>query len=321
MVQTHSRPQTLLDRFEELDAIWPETYEPDRIATTSMGDDHILELQDTRAPDFLHRHRWGLIAMVTLVAATSWLLLVAAPAQDHRLATQVLNRYDGALASIDLTVPDARRALAALTNPVSDVSDLSDSLEQLSPFVTATNTARSAVSDALPDTLPFVPRAEIEAVTTVRSDVGEVAGQAEGLATRLNSLVTYRLLTYGLFDLPDLPTVAAPDTIDSLSTDLAAAMAASVEVAVSLPSDPLLENHRLAANEALTQMDTWRTEYLTALRAEDSAAAEVIVADIEATLLTLHRTLASSLAEIEEWGARELDLLRLSTIEVRQLIG
>lgn len=320
MVQTHSRPQTLLDRFEELDAIWPETYEPDRIATTSLSDDHI-EIEDSRAPDFLHRHRWGLIAAAVTVAATSWLLLVAAPGQDHRLATQLLNRYDAAMENIDLTVPDARRALAVLTNPVSDVSDLSDSLEQLSPFVTATNTARSAVSDALPDTLPLVPRTEINAVTTVRSDVGEVAGQAEGLATRLNGLVTYRLLTYGLFDLPELPTVAAPETIDSLSIDLAAAMAASVEVAVSLPSDPLLEAHRLAANEALTQMDTWRTDYLTALRAEDSAAAEVIVADIEATLLTLHRTLSGSLGDIEEWGARELDLLRLSTIEVRQQIG
>lgn len=320
MVQTHSRPQTLLDRFEELDAIWPDTYEPDRIATTSPGEDHIV-IEDNRAPDFLHRHRWGLIAAAVTVAATSWLLLVAAPAQDHRLATQVLNRYDGALASIDLTVPDARSALAVLTNPLTEVSDLSDSLEQLSPFVTATNTARSAVSDALPDTLPLVPRTEIEAVATVRSDVGEVAGQAEGLATRLNSLVTYRLLTYGLFDLPELPTEAAPDTIDSLSVELAGAMAASVEVAVSLPSDPLLEAHRLATNETLAQMEIWRTEYLTALRAEDSAAAEVIVAEIEATLLTLHRTLAGSLAEIEAWGARELDLLRLSTIEVRQLIG
>lgn len=320
MVQTHSRPQTLLDRFEELDAIWPDTYEPDRIATTSPGEDHIV-IEDNRAPDFLHRHRWGLIAAAVTVAATSWLLLVAAPAQDHRLATQVLNRYDGALASIDLTVPDARSALAVLTNPLTEVSDLSDSLEQLSPFVTATNTARSAVSDALPDTLPLVPRTEIEAVATVRSDVGEVAGQAEGLATRLNSLVTYRLLTYGLFDLPELPTEAAPDTIDSLSVELAGAMAASVEVAVSLPSDPLLEAHRLATNETLAQMEIWRTEYLTALRAEDSAAAEVIVTDIEATLLTLHRTLAGSLAEIEAWGARELDLLRLSTIEVRQLIG
>lgn len=320
MVQTHSRPQTLLDRFEELDAIWPDTYEPDRIATTSPGEDHIV-IEDNRAPDFLHRHRWGLIAAAVTVAATSWLLLVAAPAQDHRLATQVLNRYDGALASIDLTVPDARSALAVLTNPLTEVSDLSDSLEQLSPFVTATNTARSAVSDALPDTLPLVPRTEIEAVATVRSDVGEVAGQAEGLATRLNSLVTYRLLTFGLFDLPELPTEAAPDTIDSLSVELAGAMAASVEVAVSLPSDPLLEAHRLATNETLAQMEIWRTEYLTALRAEDSAAAEVIVTDIEATLLTLHRTLAGSLAEIEAWGARELDLLRLSTIEVRQLIG
>jgi len=321
LVQTHPRPQTLLDRFEELDAIWPESYEPDRIATTSLGNDHILEIQDTRAPDFLRRHRWGLIALATMVATASWLILVAAPAQDHRLATQLLDRYDGALAAIDLTVPDARRALGVLTDPVADVSDLSDSLQQLSPFVAAASATRSAVTAALPDTLPLVPRTEIEAVAPVRSDVGEVAGQAEVLATRLNSLVTYRLLTYGLFNLPDLPIAASAEEVDVLSVDLAAAMAASVEVAVSLPSDPLLESHRLAANEALTQMDVWRTDYLTALRAEDTATAEGIVAGIESTLLTLHRTLAGSLVEVENWGVRELDLLRLSTIEVREFTG
>jgi hypothetical protein len=321
LVQTRPRPQTILDRFEELDAIWPHRHGADRITTTSLGVDEILEVDDRRASDFLTRHRWGLIAVVTIAAATSWLVFVAAPAFDERLAAETVAGYDSALAAIDVAIPDARRAIAALTDPASDPSDLSRSLERLSPFVVSADAARAAVTKELPETPPLVPRTQIESVASVRAEAGAVANQAADLAARLASLVTYRLLADGLFDLPDLPVAAAPDAIDVLSVDMATAMAASVEIAVSLPADPLLDDHRQLANEALIQMDGWRTDYLAAMRVEDAAVTEGIIAEIDATRLALDTALADSLGAIEHWGARELDLLRVAIIESRRLTG
>jgi hypothetical protein len=319
LVQTRPRPQTILDRFEELDAIWPRSHGTDRVTTTSLGADEILEVHSRRITDFLTRHRWGLIALVTIAGAASWLAFVAAPAFDARLAEETVATYDGALAAIDLTVPDARGAIAALTDPASDSSDLSRSLERLSPFVVSADAARIAITKELPGTPPLVPRTEIESVGSVRAEVGVVANQADELAARLASLVTYRLLADGLFGLPDLPVAATPDAIDVLSVDMAAAMAASVEIAVSLPADPLLDAHRRLANEAVIQMDGWRTDYLAALRIDDAAAAEATIADIRSMQLALDTALADSLGAIEAWGARELDLLRLAIIEARQL--
>lgn len=320
-MQTRSRPQTILDRFEELDAIWPHSPRLDRITTTSLGADEILQVQGRRGSQFLLRHRWGLIALATIAAAASWLAFVAAPAFDARLAAERVELYDNALAAVDLAVPDARSAIGVLTDPASEPDDLSRSLERLTPFVLAAAAAQAAVMEELPETPPLVPRTNVEAVSSVRAEVGMVVNQADELAGRLTSLVNYRLLAEGLFELPELPVAARPDAIDALSVDMATALAASVEIAVSLPAEPLLDTHRQLASDAITRMDGWRTDYLAALRTEDSAATEAIIADIYGMQVALETALTGSLGAIEDWGARELDLLRVSIIEVRELTG
>lgn len=321
MVDTRSRQQTLLDRFEELDAIWPERAVSNRMATASLGSDDLLEVDGRRAGEFLFRHRWGLIALATITAVVAWVLLVAAPAIDARYAAQTVDDYDEVLVAIDGAVPSARRALTVLADPVSDDADLSVSLDHLAPFVTAAGTGRSVVAAPLPGTPPFVPRTDIEAVTPIRVEVEAVVANAEMLATRLNSLLTYRLLADDLFTLPELPLAADPDAADAVSVELAGALAAAVEATVSLPSDPLLAEHRLAATDTLTLLETFRADYLTALRAEDAEATEALIADIELAMGALSQALHRSLAGIEEWGARQLDLLRVATIEARRLTG
>ena len=315
MVDTRPRQQTLLDRFEELDAIWPEVSAHDRVLTTSLGRDDILAGAD--APGFVSRHRWGLIALATVVAAAAWLVLVAAPGLESRLADETRAGYDGALASIDLAVPDARRALAVLTDPASDAAELSSSLERLNPFVSATSQARAVVAEPLPATPPLVPRDKIEALISARAVAGDVVNQSEAIAARLNTLLTYRLLAASLFELPALPFTATTEDTDLLSVDLAGSLAASVEIAVSLPSDPLLNDHRRLASEALVRIEGWRSDYLAALRAEDAAAAEAAVDQITAAIGDLDASLQASLGDIESWGARELDLLRLATLDGR----
>jgi hypothetical protein len=319
VVDTRSRQDTLIERFESLDAIWPERANYSRVATRSLGADDVLTTEPGTAVEFLRRHSWTLGGLVVLVTSIAWLIGVGAPALDARLAESTLSDYDRALVAIDSSIFDARQALAVLTDPGSDSADLSESLENMTPFVSATSFARTAVAAALPETPPLVPRTRIEAVVPTRISVAGVADQAEAVADRLGTLLTYRLLADGLFVLPHLPTVADGDAVETLSVEIAAALAASVEAAVSLPTDPLLETHRRAVTDTLGRLEALRGDYLAALRAEDEAGAAAIVAEVDAALAAVTDTLGTSLGDVEDWGARELDLLRVATLEARQL--
>ena len=317
MVDTRSREDTLLERFEDLEAIWPAHAANHRVATTSLHSDDVLALDGSRWGSFAQRHKWGLTIAATITALIAWLVFIAAPAYDERLATDTLASYDAALATIDGAVPNARTALAALTAPTADGAELSGSLETLTPFIASANSAREIVAEPLPGTPPLVPRTHIEGIADARLELATVTDQAEALATRLSSLLSYRLLTDGLFALPELPDAAGPDETDTISVELAASLAASVESAVSLPVDPLLDGHRTAAADTLDLLDLLRADYLTALRAEDVATAGALASDMNAAVAELDATLAAALAEVEAWGLRELDLLRVATLEAQ----
>ncbi len=321
MVQTKESPsfRSLLDRFADLDQIWPapEQAASPRRRTAVEEVDH--GPTDWSRPDrlgrFALRHRWGLIALAVIAALAAWLLLVAAPGYGHRLAQSVGGGYHTALDDLDHAIPEARSALQTLTDPAADGQRLSASIESLAGFAAAAEGLAAVAHEPLPATPPLVPRNDLDALEPMRTEMDLVAAQAGELVARLNGLLGYRLLFEGAFALPTLPSAADADAVDGLSAQLAAALAASVESVVSLPNDPLLDAHRNQAGALLETLEAWRTDYLSALRNGDPGEAKRLAELAESSIAEVRAALDPTLADIEAWGAGRLDELRIGIIE------
>jgi hypothetical protein len=93
--------------------------------------------------------------------------------------------------------------------------------------------------------------------------------------------------------------------------ELASAQASSASILAQLPSDVSLEDHKALARETLESFATWQVDYLEALRNQDVAAADALIADLERDLTALDQALVTPLAQIRrQTDADLIDLAR-----------
>jgi hypothetical protein len=91
----------------------------------------------------------------------------------------------------------------------------------------------------------------------------------------------------GLMQTGNLPTAATTETVNEISATLAASLADDATVVARLPNDPIFSDVQTLAQDSHTRYSTWQMDYLEALTNEDRGAAEILVAEINATKASL----------------------------------
>jgi hypothetical protein len=103
--------------------------------------------------------------------------------------------------------------------------------------------------------------------------------------------------------------------VDQLSGEISFALAESTDIVLRLPADEFLDGHATDVNALLDRLETWRGEYLQALRAGDSATAADLADEATAAVATLRRGLAEPLSGFASWASKELDEIRLTILQ------
>lgn len=201
--------------------------------------------------------RWVVAGVIAIVAVISTVSLIVGgisgadpvPASDQAVAA----------------VAEARQGATQLRDVLGTLSDPSSSGEQLNEAAVALDgfdsTARSlgARSSAVAD---LDGGADIAVTLSQVSDVGVALGRRTG------STLTYRLVFERAFVIPELPTTADLTEAADLSFELSAMVADTERALAQLPFDPVLEDHRVSAAQALADIEVMSERYVEALRAE-----------------------------------------------------
>jgi hypothetical protein len=309
---------TLLERFEKLEDIWPGGALP---TTARLGTGSVTPAVPSKVPTDIasrtraiaRRHRKPLIAALVIAGLAAWALFGIAPAIGEGIADSRRDAYLESLESIDGSLGQARTALDIAV--ADDPSALSDTVGPLAEFTGVTLTSSELAARPLPSTPPLIPRSAIEDLAPLQDGVLTIAARSDSLAQRVNRVVSYRLLLGGAFLLPELPTEAPTVAVDQLSGEISFALAESTDIVLRLPADEFLDGHATDVNALLDRLETWRGEYLQALRAGDSATAADLADEATAAVATLRRGLAEPLSGFASWASKELDEIRLTILQ------
>lgn len=308
---------TLLERFEKLEDIWPGEALPKSARTTPITSAlPSRERTDiaSRTSAVARRHRRPLIVALVVIGLAAWALFGIAPAIGEGIADSRQDAYLESLESIDTSLGQARAALDIAV--ADDPSALSDAVAPLTEFTGVTLASSELAAQPLPSAPPLVPRSAIEDLAPLQERVLAVAVRSDSLAQRINTVVSYRLLLGSAFLLPELPTEASIVAADQLSGEVSFALAETTDIALRLPADEFLDGHNADVNALLDRLETWRGDYLQALRTGDSATAARLVDEANAAVATLRRDLAEPLSGFASWASKELDEIRLSILEM-----
>jgi hypothetical protein len=307
---------TLLERFEKLEDIWPGQASPTNARTTSVAANlPSRERTDiaSRTGAVARRHRRPLIVALVVVGLAAWALFGIAPAIGEGIADGRRDAYVESLESIDGSLGQARAALDIAVG--DDPSALSDAVGPLAEFTGLTLSSSELAAQALPSAPPLVPRSAIEDLAPLQERVLAVAVQSDSLAQRINTVASYRLLLGGAFLMPELPTEASIVAVDQLSGEISFALAETTDIVLRLPADEYLDVHNAEVHALLDRLETWRGEYLQALRTGDSAAAARLADEANAAIATLRQDLDEPLSGFASWASKELDEIRVSILE------
>jgi hypothetical protein len=238
------------------------------------------------------RFRWPVIALLVALIG----LLVAAvfylPRAVEQDALSIRQSYYDAAAGVRGYIPDSQAALDAITNPSSSQQDVSGAVPKISELDSRAFALESVTAEPLPDVLPLVPSAAIDDLEPLQ-DRGSILGTASSAIARgLGNAYIYRTSIPLLLQTGPLPATATTQEVNEISVRLAASLAADAGIVADLPNDPHFLVVADAARLSLDRYHLWQDEYLTALTGEDSAAAGVLISEIE--------TMRADLASINE---------------------
>lgn len=309
---------TLLERFEQLEAIWPGGEVPNvaRLGTTRVSPAlPTRERTDiaSRGSALARRHRKPLIVGVVVAGLLAWAFFGIAPAIGEGIAEARRHAYLESLDSIDGSLGNARTALGFAT--AEDAATLSDTVGPLAEFTSVTQSGSELAAEPLPSTPPLVPRSPVEELAPLQDRVLGVAQRSDSLAQSINAVVSYRLLLEGAFRLPELPTEATAVEVDQLSGEISFSLAETTDIVLRLPAHEFLQRHAAETTALLEELEIWRGEYLQALRTADIDAATTLVGEATSGVATWHEDLNAPLTEFESWASKELDEIRVLVLE------
>lgn len=256
--------------------------------------------------------RWSVVVGAVLLLATALALIQIGTGLPARYMSEAKDSYRTSLGTTRAAVPATRDLLGSLTDPATPLETLSDIAVDLSRLDTAARELFAAASASLPATPPFVSRAELDALTPLRSDMAATAERALAIQRRLGDALTYRLVFARAFQLPDLPTAATTDEASTLGVELGLSLAATLDALAQLPTDPFFDAHRQRTEQVATRYAEWQIEYQTALREADVDGAAALARELEGAVQDVQDHLALPLRTIDAWGTDELGRLEVA---------
>lgn len=264
-----------------------------------------------RKIDSSRSFRWptliGALAVVALIAVG----LVLLPSLTQSRADDHLTMITDALRNLRGELPDTQTSLSVATDPASEVDELSALTTQLTELAAKASALDQATQADLPSAPPLTSSAPIDEIEPIRQRAEPLGTIALTIQRRISNLVEYRTLMSEFLALPRLPNTADSATQAELRVELASAQASSASTLAQLPSDVSLEDHKALARDTLENFATWQVDYLEALRNEDAAAADALIAGLESDLTTLDAALVTPLAQIRrQTDADLIDLAR-----------
>lgn len=216
----------------------------------------------------------ALIVMVGLVFLT-WSLVQ----RPGRAAEESLQAMASDTRVLLQTLPAVEEVVTGIGQP--DAPDLTLSTERV---LDAESAARQLFADAGSQSGPR------------RDAAVSAAGGVLEATSRVNQLLAYRLSAERLLVPPVLPSSPGETDLPS-ATEAVAGWRAEIETGVSDLAPEVLPDHRNGLEQWLGSLDAWQSQYLDAIRQEDSPATGSAVADLESQILDLRQTLLDELAE------------------------
>ena len=255
-------------------------------------------------------------AVLAMVAAAVLLL----PRLVERTADNEAANYRTAIADVRRQLPGAQTILATVTEPSTTTDELSALVPDLLALDVQSDALLAMASEPLPDTLPGLPRGALDDLEPIRQVMRRLSGDGSGIADRISAGLDYRGLLSRFLVVPDLPTSATSREVQDLSATLAASLADTTGALADLPDDPAFADHRAAASSAAARFSDWQSEYITALRANNEAAATALVlemmelrndlnAELVGALATLRRDVDGAILTLDAEAAQLVDTL------------
>lgn len=278
---------------------------------------------DGWAPDDMDRaisskrsFRWTPVIAFTIVVALVVVGLVLLPTITRNRANNHRNMMTAALDALRGELPDTQTSLEIATEPDSTTTNLGDLSTQLTALSAKASAVDGAGRASLPSTPPLTSSQPIDELAPIQKRLEPLAATALTIQQRIAGLVEYRMLMNNFLVLPDLPTEADAATQSDLRVAMASAQAESASILADLPEDVSLSEHTALARQINESFATWQVDYLEALRTQDTATAEMLVADLTAQLNELDAQLVTPLAQIRRQTDTDLIDLARSIDEV-----
>jgi hypothetical protein len=211
-------------------------------------------------------------------------------------ALAVRQTYYDVTSDVRSYIPEAQAALDAITDETSDIAELSAAIPRIAELDSLAFAMQDTAAEPLPSTLPLVRTGAIDALVPLQDSTGSLGDDGSDLANRLGSAYIYRVSIPGLMQTGNLPTAATTETINEISSMLAASLADDAAVVSRLPRDEIFSDVHELALDSHTRYGPWQMEYLAALANEDRDAAEVLISEIDETRAGLAEANTGALA-------------------------
>ncbi len=316
------------DMLPSLDDVSPETIPPNgREGNTGDAVKRLweateqMDLSPRRNPDYIgpvdhlsrpRRMRWPLILVASLILAAGafagWQLTsrsaeaVSARQAEHASAAETL---DSSLRPLELR-------LASITAAGGwDEEVLSGLAGELGRLDGAARRAMTLSEEELPDS-PLPGASSVpEELAAERETLGRISTRALIMEERLAEMLSYAQPWGRAFNLPELPERAAsPEELQAVSASLNESIVWSRSILGDLPDIADFTAHRTEATNALTQLESWQDDYVTALRAGDATGAGAAARNLGQLTIALDRSLAWHRGPVIEWAQGEITDLR-----------
>jgi hypothetical protein len=282
-------------------------------------DDWAPEAMD-RAISSRRTFRWTSLILAVLAVTLVAVALVLLPSIARSRANDRRQLYRDALSDLRNELPDTQTSLAIATDPGSDLTEIQDRSTELTQLASYVSGVEEATQLPLPTAPPLTSKAPINDLEPIRSRLEPIATNGLTIQRRISNLVSYRSLLGSFLQLPELPTAADSAQQSELRVALAAANAESASVLSELPSDVALDDHHAQARALSERFADWQVEYLEALRTEDVATAQTLVAELETSIADLNNALVTPLAQIRRQVDDDIITLASSIDDVATLI-
>ena len=240
--------------------------------------------------------RWTVVISLSVLVVGFVLAVLLLPVLVESSARDEASDYEVALTSMRETLPQAQQALASATDPSTSASSLFSLAAELSRLDAASRRVVTRAARPLPDSLPLLPRGALEDLVPTRELMTMLGDDGLAIAARLAAAISYRTTFDAILMYPSLPVRADASQINGLSVSLAGTLANSVAILADLPLEPTFAAHRIEVEAALGRFGEWQTDYLDALRSDDTGATAALIAEVQQLRVDLFDAIFPALA-------------------------